>query len=252
MTAARLTALYRYPVKGLAGQKLDAADLAAGETVPHDRRFAIVHGASQCDPSAPTWQPKRQFLQLMTDERLALLGIGYDDATEALTLKRDGKQVARGLLSMPIGQDLINQFLNAFMKDPRGAVKIVSAPGIAFTDRPEKFVSIINLASVRDIERVTRAPVDPQRFRANLYVDGLPAWSEFDLIDREITVGPVRLKIVMRITRCAATNVNPATGERDLNIPKALITGFGHADCGVFAEVLDAGRVAEGDAVVVA
>lgn len=252
MTAtARIATITRYPVKGLAGQALGAADLTAGETLSHDRRFAIVHGASQCDPTAPTWQPKRQFLQRMTDERLALLGLDYDDATEALTLKRDGKQVARGLLSIPIGQELINQFLNAFMKDPRGALKIVSAPGIAFTDAPEKLVSIINLASVKDIERVTRAPVDPRRFRGNLLVEGLPAWSEFDLIGREITAGPVRLRVVSRITRCAATNVNPDSGDRDLNIPKALMTGFGHADCGVYAEVLSGGRIAEGDAIAV-
>ncbi|WP_342236450.1 MOSC domain-containing protein [Inquilinus sp. OTU3971] len=252
MTAVRLAELYRYPVKGMTGQKLAATDLAAGETLPHDRRFAIVHGASQCDPTAPSWQPKRQFLQRMTDERLALLGIDYDDATEALTLKRDGKQVARGLLSLPIGQELINQFLNAFMKDPRGAVKIVSAPGIAFTDKPEKLVSLINLASVKDIERVTRAPVDPRRFRGNLILDGLPAWTEFDWIGRELAIGPARLKVVSRITRCAATNVNPATGDRDLNIPKALITGFGHADCGIYAEVLAGGRIAEGDTLTVA
>ncbi|HEY9347830.1 MAG TPA: MOSC domain-containing protein [Inquilinus sp.] len=252
MTAVRLADLYRYPVKGLSGQKLAATDLAAGETLPHDRRFAIVHGASQCDPTAPSWQPKRQFLQRMTDERLALLGIDYDDATEALTLKRDGKQVARGLLSLPIGQELINQFLNAFMKDPRGALKIVSAPGIAFTDKPEKLVSLINLASVKDIERVTRAPVDPRRFRGNLILEGLPAWTEFDWIGRELTIGPVRLRVVSRITRCAAINVNPATGERDLNIPKALMTGFGHADCGIYAEVLTGGRIAEGDTLTVA
>lgn len=251
MTAVRLAELYRYPVKGMTGQKLAATDLAAGETLPHDRRFAIVHGASQCDPTAPSWQPKRQFLQRMTDERLALLGIDYDDATEALTLKRDGKQVARGLLSLPIGQELINQFLNAFMKDARGAVKIVSAPGLAFTDKPEKLVSLINLASVKDIERVTRAPVDPRRFRGNLILEGLPAWAEFDWIDRELAIGPVRLKVVSRITRCAAVNVNPATGERDLNIPKALITGFGHADCGIYAEVLAGGRIAEGDTLTV-
>ena len=252
MTAVRLAELYRYPVKGMTGQKLAATDLAAGETLPHDRRFAIVHGASQCDPTAPSWQPKRQFLQRMTDERLALLGIDYDDATEALTLKRDGKQVARGLLSLPIGQELINQFLNAFMKDPRGALKIVSAPGLAFTDKPEKLVSLINLASAKDIERVTRAPVDPRRFRGNLILEGLPAWTEFDWIGRELTIGPVRLRVVSRITRCAAINVNPATGERDLNIPKALMTGFGHADCGIYAEVLTGGRIAEGDTLTVA
>ena len=79
----------------------------------------------------------------------------------------------------------------------------------------------------------------------------LPAWAEFDWIGKELAVGSVRLRVVSRITRCAATNVNPATGDRDLNIPKALMTGFRHADCGIYAEVIDGGRIAPGDALTV-
>jgi uncharacterized protein YcbX len=83
------------------------------------------------------------------------------------------------------------------------------------------FVSILNLASVAALEAVIGAPVDPLRFRANLYVAGWPAWHEFDLIDREIAVGPaVRLKGLKRIERCAATNVDPVTGTRDMTIPQ--------------------------------
>ena len=98
-----------------------------------------------------------------------------------------------------------------------------------------------------------------RRYRDGQLVDGdlpldcdSPDHSEFDWIGRELTIGPVRLRVVSRITRCAAINVNPATGERDLNIPKALMTGFGHADCGIYAEVLTGGRIAEGDTLTVA
>ena len=67
------------------------------------------------------------------------------------------------------------------------------------------------------------AAIDPLRFRANVYVDGWPAWSELDLVGQEIAVGGnARLKIVKRIVRCAATNVDPDTGIRDLAIPDAL------------------------------
>ena len=71
-------------------------------------------------------------------------------------------------------------------------------------------------------------------------MSGWPAWHEFDLLGREIAIGATaRLKIVKRIVRCAATNVDPDTGMRDLSIPTTLMRGFGHADCGVYGEVVD-------------
>ena len=110
-------------------------------------------------------------------------------------------------------------------------------------------MSIINLASVRAIEQVIGRPVNPLRFRANLYVDGWPAWSEFDLGDRMIAIGETRLKVVKRIVRCAAVNVDPDTAERDLAIPQALQRRLGHGDCGIYAEVITGGNIAVGDAV---
>jgi uncharacterized protein len=87
------------------------------------------------------------------------------------------------------------------------------------------------------------------RFRANLYVRGWPAWHEFDLLGRTLAIGEARLKVVKRITRCAAINVDPDTAARDLNIPHTLMRRFGHADCGVYAEVTAGGAIAAGDTV---
>jgi uncharacterized protein YcbX len=57
------------------------------------------------------------------------------------------------------------------------------------------------------------------------------------------------MKIAKRIVRCAATNVDPATGIRDLAIPDTLMKTFGHADCGIYAEVTSPGAIAIGDRV---
>ena len=95
------------------------------------------------------------------------------------------------------------------------------------------------------------APVHPLRFRANVYVAGWPAWHEFDLVGREIAIAASpRLKIVKRIVRCAATDVDPETGMRDLEIPYTLTQTFGHMDCGVYGEVVNSGDIAVGDPVV--
>jgi uncharacterized protein len=118
----------------------------------------------------------------------------------------------------------------------------------SFSDVARKVVSIINLASVAVVEGVIGAPVHPLRFRGNIYVSGWAAWREFDFVGREITVGKrARLRVIKRIVRCAATNVDPDTGIRDLSIPDTLMRCFGHADCGVYAEVVEPGEIAVGD-----
>src|SRR5215468_6587693 len=90
------------------------------------------------------------------------------------------------------------------------------------------------------IEAVLGRAVHPPRFRGNVYVTGWPAWREFDLVGREIAFGKrARLEIIKRIMRCAATNVDPDTGIRDLAIPDTLMRRFGHADCGIYGEVVE-------------
>jgi len=242
-----------FPVKGFNAARVARVEAAAGRALPDDRRFAVAHGASAVDPTAPAWHPKTHFLNLMTTERLARLDLDFDPDSGMLTVRRDGKPVARGAITTPLGRDLINQFLAAFVSrdEARGAPKLVEAAGFAFTDRADGLVSIVNAASARDLERVVRRPVDPMRFRANLIVGGAEPWEEFGWIGRALRVGGARLEGVERIGRCAATNVDPATAERDMNIPKALQQGYGHTDFGVYARVVGDGPIAEGDAVTV-
>src|SRR6266536_2620057 len=114
----------------------------------------------------------------------------------------------------------------------------------------DKYVSLINLASIAALEAFVAAPVDPLRFRANIYLEPAPAWSELDWIGSEITLGGARLRVIAPITRCAATQVNPATAERDLDIPAALQRGFGHNLMGIYAEVVEGGEIAIGDGLM--
>ncbi len=244
---ARLAALYRYPVKGLTPEPLDRVQLTAGETLPFDRAYAIENGPGRFDPQQPRHLPKISFLMLMRDERLATLKTRFDDATETLTILRDGKQVARGQLTTPLGRQLIEQFIAAYMKaELRGPPKIVHAAGHSFSDVAAKCVHIVNLASVRELERVSGRAIDPLRFRANLYVEGLEPWIEFDWLDKELHVGAVKLAVFARTTRCEATNVDPESGARDIAVPELLARTWGHSDFGVYAKVADGGEIVAG------
>lgn len=78
-SSARITGIYRYPVKGLTPEPLPHAELKIGETLRSDRRYAIENGPSGFDPSAPKWLPKPHFLMLQRDEWLAPLRAHFDD-----------------------------------------------------------------------------------------------------------------------------------------------------------------------------
>ena len=133
----------------------------------------------------------------------------------------------------------------------KGPPKVLSSEGHSFSDFARKVVSIINLRSLAAIENMVGLPVHPLRFRANLYVRGWPAWHEFELLDRTLAIGKTRLKVVKRITRCAATNVDPESAVRDRDIPAALMRRLGHNECGIYAEVIEGGEIAVGDAIAV-
>jgi uncharacterized protein YcbX len=250
--AAEIRAIYRYPVKGLSPEPMPRARLSAGETVPGDRLYAIENGPSQFDPEAPRYRPKTHYLMLMRNERLAALKTSFAAEQRMLTIMHDGREAVRGDLGSPKGRDTIEQFFAAYCADElRGPPKLLHAPPFSFSDVARKVVSIINLASVAALEDVIGAPIDPLRFRGNVYVTGWPAWSELDLVGTEVaTAGGARLKIVKRIVRCAATNVDPDTGIRDLAIPETLQRTYGHADCGIYGEVVAGGEIAVGDSVI--
>jgi uncharacterized protein len=244
----RVAALHRYPVKGFSPERLAAADLTVGAYFPDDRVFAVENGASGFDPASPAHQPKVKFLMLMRDEALARLETRYEDGT--LTVREGGREVVRADLRRAEGRLVLEAFLRRFMPGSlRGAPKVLEAPErFRFTDSPRGYVSLLNLASVAQVEDWVGAPVDPLRFRANLHLEGLAPWAELDLVGRELSApSGMRLRVIKRTQRCAATNVDPATGLRDLQVPRTLMQRLGHADCGVYAEVVSGGRVAEGD-----
>jgi uncharacterized protein YcbX len=247
---AQIASLYRYPVKGLSPQPLPRVALGLGQTLPADRRYAIENGPSGFDPAAPAWLPKSRYLMLMRNERLAGLQTHFDDDTHFLTIREHGQMAVRGDLETPEGRAGIEAFFAAnFASELRGPPRILSGGGHSFSDVAKKVVSIINLGSVAAIENMVGLPVHPLRFRANLYVSGWPAWHEFELLDRTLAIGEVRLRVVKRIVRCAAVNVDPESAARDLDIPPTLMRRLGHADCGVYAEVIAGGNIAVGDAV---
>jgi uncharacterized protein len=250
-----ISSIYRYPVKGLSPEHLSRTTLSPGRCLPEDRRFAVALASTRFDPAQAQWLPKRCFAMLMRDEKLARLDTRFDPAIEELTIAENGEVVLRARIAEPEGSRAVGEFLGEFLGDAiERPLRVVEAPGHAFADSRRKpdattdqYVSLINLRSVAALDTAMAARIDPLRFRANIYLDGAPAWDELGWIGSSIALGGTRLRVIAAITRCAATEVNPATAERDLDIVTALQRSFGHNLMGIYAEVAAGGDIAIGD-----
>jgi GntR family transcriptional regulator / MocR family aminotransferase len=246
-----LRGVYRYPIKGLSPQPVPGVTLAAGQPFPHDRVFAFARPGGPIDPEAPRWGKKGLFVMLMLDESLASVRTHLDVDSLALTVTRGNRQVLAIELGDPAAVPVLEEFVHGLVPKLRAAPRLVRAGDGHFMDKPDNVLSLINLATVRALEERWGHVIDPLRFRANFYIDGGRPWEEFDWVGGEIAIGEAAFRVDRRNGRCGATNVNPATGERDLDLPSSLRAAFGHKDLGVYLVVREGGKVVVGDTVSV-
>ncbi|WP_045834514.1 MOSC domain-containing protein [Hyphomicrobium sp. 99] len=246
---ARIEALYRYPVKGLMPEPLENVVLTPLQTLPFDRAYAIENGPGPFDPAKPRHVSKIHFVMLMKNEELATLHAEFDDKTSTLVIAKAGVEIARGDLRTEAGRNRMEDAIAKVVTSGlRGRPRIVSSPGHSFSDVAAKCVHVINRQSIESLSTMLGANIDARRFRPNLVIDGLEPWSELGLIGKRLrSNGGTVLEVFKRTQRCAATNVDPETGVRDLKIPSFLLKTLGHSDFGVYARVIDGGSIGIGD-----
>jgi len=257
----RIVRLARYPVKGLSPEYLQSIVVEPDRPFAFDRAYAAELRPGKFQPDAPRHLPKIHFLHLARHAQLAHLTTQFDADTQTLSLRRDGELAVTGSLNAPDGRALIEAYLHEFIgPELPGRPQIVSAPGHTFSDVDADVVHVINLTSLRDLEARMGMAIDPLRFRANVWIDGVPAWSELswgDLAARaepatggpRVTLGAVECAVFARTDRCAATQVNPTTAARDADIPRFLLKEFGHMDFGIYAHIKTQGTLRVGDVV---
>lgn len=251
---ARIAALYVHPVKGFTPQALQRATLAEGEAFPGDRIWAIEDGPCGFDPAAPAFTPKTRFAVLAKTAAVARLRTRFDPATGVMTAEAPGGPAFSGRLAADTDARAFEAWFAAAMdrlddETKGGPYRLVDGRGWRFTDHPLGHVSVLNLASVRDLAERLGRPVDPRRFRANVWVEGWPAWAELAWKGREVALGEARTRVFQPIVRCAATQVDPETAERDIDIPAELHRAYGHVLMGIYVRVVAGGALAPGDAV---
>lgn len=253
MTAApgawRVAHLCRHPVKSAGYEEVDEARLEPGRAFPFDREWAVAHAAARFGDDPGGWQSKLNFLRGWGSAELMAVACTADEPARRLTLTHPRAEALTVSPDDPADAARLVAWLRPFWADTRPEpARVVRVPGQAMTDVPDPFVAVLNLASNRALGQRLGQALSIHRWRGNIWLDGLAPWEEFDLVGRDIAVGEALLRVEVRITRCRATQANPATGRFDADTLGALEEGCGHQDFGVYARVLRGGRVARGDA----
>jgi uncharacterized protein YcbX len=249
--SGHVAAIFRHPVKGFTPEALNAVELAPGEGFPFDRLWAVENGPCGFDAAAPAFVSKQKFTVLAHIAKVAAARTRYDALSGVLHVTAPDAPEIAVRLDEPAGREAFAAWLTAFLgEDARGPLRVLEAFGAwRFTDHPLGQVSIVNLASVRDLGQRMGVELDPLRFRANLYVEGWPAWAENGWTGRDLMAGWAKANVFKPIVRCAATHVDPTTAARDLDVVKALFDNYGHMHCGIYVRVTAGGAVGLGDAV---
>lgn len=247
-----IAALHAYPIKGFSPQPTGRAQLIAGRAFPDDRLMAVEIGPSGFDHAALAYIPKMRFAVLARLAELARVETRLDPATLRLTARAPGAPDLSADVSAETGRREFERWLEEVLgrllpESLEAPLRLLDGAGWRFLDHPLGHVSILNLASLRDLENRLGRRLDPLRFRANLHVDGWPAWAELGWEGREIALGTARARVFKSIVRCAATQVDLTTGVRDVDIPAELFRLYGHTLCGVYVHVEASGEVAPGD-----
>jgi len=241
---ARLAQIWRYPVKSHGREAIDHAHLTADECLPGDRIWAIAHEASQADNTA--WSPCSGFTRVASSPALAAIRAHLHEDLQTVTLDHPMQD------SLTVAPDMEPASLLDWVRPLTAAgravpVRVIRVPGRGMTDSDYPSLTIGNLASHRAVEGRLGRSLQVERWRANIWLDDLPAWEEFDWIGKTIQIGAATLKIVERTGRCAAPAANPDTGLRDTDLLHFLEEQWSHQDFCVHAVVTGSGPITIGD-----
>lgn len=240
--------IFCHPIKGVGRTALDFVQLVAGQTLLHDRIYAVTHEASKFDPDTPAWVHCGNFIRGAKAPELQAISITQFAAGDMMVLKHPDHAPFR---FNPENVDEHAGFIawvSQFVPDNRAQpAAFIKAPAQGMTDNKNPYISILNLASLTELSEKSGQPMAPERFRGNIWLDGVDAWEERSWIGKTMRVGMAHVVIREQITRCMATTVDPLTGKQDVPTLDILENNWGHTDFGIYAEVIKTGPVDQYD-----
>ena len=245
----KINKLFYSPVKSLSFSSVNKLEILDNIGIKYDRNFAFTRNLDDNKINYILNNPlKRQIINFLSLKHFPELNeYNFDLEKEILILKKNNKIILQTNINKQSDvETLCDKILLLIPKLER--IKLIKDSKNPFFDTmPSNTISLINLNSIKDFEKKISKNVELERFRGNIYINGLDAWEERNWINKIIKINNIPFLVQSHISRCSATNLQPNTSNFTINLPLELKKIYKHLDMGVYLIPLNDGYIKVGD-----
>ena len=256
-----ISSIHYCPVKSISFQSIKNCEIKKNIGIVGDRIFAFAKGLNfeqaklfEKDPEdrRGKWN---KILTLKNSPMMNKYNFIFDGSNLTLTFKN--KEI------LTINSNELNKYelisnkileLENSLKDPIILMKNDKFPfydtSISKKTVLNHSISLINNKSIQDFKNKINQEIEIQRFRGNIYINGIDAWEEQNWIGKIIKINDVLFKVEKKIPRCVAINLKPNSDDDSLNLLKSLKKTYNHFDMGVYLTALSEGEIVIGDKLI--
>lgn len=243
--------LYFSPVKSLSFNNVDTLEIIKNIGIKNDRIFAFSNNLNIKDIELIKNNPlKREIYKFLSLKKYPELN-EYNFLLENnfLILEFENKIILKTDINNQHEVKILCSRLEDMLPNINNINLLKDSMNPFFDTMPNKSISLINLNSIKDFEKLSNYQVEHERFRGNIYVEDLDKWEERKLVGKVLSINDIKFKVIKEIPRCSATNIKPKTSDINLNIPFNLKKIYNHINLGIYLDPLNDGKINKRDLI---
>ena len=249
----KIKQLFYSPVKSLSFSPINKLEILNNIGIKFDRNFAFTRDLDDNKINHVMQNPlDRKIINFLSLKHFPDLNMyNFDFNNGFLYLKKNNNIILITDIKNEAEINILCEKMQELIPKVK-RIRLVHDPMNPFFDTmPSKTISLINLNSIRDFEKKLSKKIEFQRFRGNIYVDGLNPWDERNLINKTLIINNLKFKVTKEIPRCVATNIRPNSSEINLSIPISLKQFYNHINLGVYLIPLNDGNIKSNDDILI-
>ena len=246
------------PVKSISFQSINSCEIRKNIGIVGDRIFAFSKGLdlNQAKLFEKKLEERRgkwnKILTLKNSPSLNKYNFLFDN--DKITLNQNNNEILTINIDEMGEYELLTNKILELESSLQKPIYLMKNKDIPFFDTSisnktilTHSISLINTKSVEDFQNKTNQEIETQRFRGNIFFDGVDSWEERKWIGKIIKINDISFKVEKNIPRCVAINLKPNTDDNSLNLLQSLKKTYNHFDMGVYLTALNDGLINIGD-----
>ena len=249
----KINKLFYSPVKSLSFSSVKKLEILDNIGIKFDRNFAFTRDLDDDKINYILKNPlKRQIINFLSLKHFPELNeYNFDFEKDILNLKKNNNIILETNINIQSDVEALCYKILLLITKLKRIKLIKDSKNPFFDTMPSNTISLINLNSIKDFEKKISKNVELERFRGNIYINGLDAWEERNLIDKTLVINNIKFKVIKEIPRCSATNIKPNSSKFNLSVPILLKQIYNHINLGIYILPLNNGNIKLNDDILI-